>query len=89
MVAFLWPNPFYQEDPSRAAHAPSRVSLVSDELFGTAENIEGSVSLVPSSNPSGYQLLSPRPPQLTTLPESDSDLEQEEPLMGKFEPTGL
>ena len=79
-VTFLWPNPFYQEDPSRAARAPSCVTIALDELFEAEEPREGSISLVPSSNLPGYPNLSPRPPQLTPLPESDLESEQEEPL---------
>ena len=80
MVAFSWPNLFYQEDLSRAAHAPSRVSIISNKSFGTAENIEGSIFPEPSSNPPGYPTLSPQPPQLSPQLESDSELEQGEAL---------
>ena len=80
MVTFSWPNPYYQEDPSRAACTPSCITIVSDGTFDTADSREGSISLVPSSNPPGYPTLSPQPPQLTPLPESDLESEQEEPL---------
>ena len=59
MVTFLWPNPFYQEDPARAAHAPSQVTITLDESFGATEPREGAISPVPSSNPPGYPNLSP------------------------------
>ena len=84
MVAFSWPNPFYQEKLSRAAHTPSHVTIVLDNTFDEADSREGSVSLVPSGIPPGYQTLSPQPPQLTPLPTlepvSDTESEQEEPL---------
>ena len=78
MVTFSWPNPFYQEDPSRAACASSRVLIVSNRSFGTTENVEGSISLVPSSNPPGYPTLSPQPLQLSPGPEPEPELELEQ-----------
>ena len=80
MVTFAWTNAFYQEEEFRAACVPSQVSRVSDETFNTADNREGSLSLVPSSLLPGYPTLSPHPPQLTLELESDSELEQEDAL---------
>ena len=60
------------------AHAPSRVTIASDELFKAENPREGSISPVPSSIPPGYPTLSPWPPALTPLPNSVSDWESEE-----------
>ena len=59
-------------------HTPSCITVVSDETFDTQGSREGSISPVPSSNPPGYLVLSPQPPQSTPLPETDSDSESEE-----------
>ena len=75
---FLWPNPFYQENTSRAVCAPSQVTLASDELFKAEDPREGLISLAPSSIPPGYPTLLPQPPTLTPLLDSVSASESEE-----------
>ena len=77
-ITFSWPSTFCQEEESRAAHAPSQVSIVSDKTSDTADNREGSPSLVPRSLPPGYPSLSPHPPQLT--PEQEEALPVPEPI---------
>ena len=67
-VAFLWPNPLYQEEESRAVHAPSCITIVSDNTFDSNNSREGSIFPVPSVIPPGYPTLSPWPPALTPLP---------------------
>ena len=47
MVTFSWPNPSYQEILSRAAHAPSHITVVSDEMFDSHNSREGSNSQYP------------------------------------------
>ena len=58
-VAFSWPNSLYQE--FRAVHAPSHVTIASDETFNSNNSREDLVSLVPSGIPPGYPTLSPQP----------------------------
>ena len=52
---------FYQEDPKRAACAPSQVSITSDDTFDSGNILRGSKSLVPSDIPPEHQSLSPHP----------------------------
>ena len=42
-----WPNPLYQEEPERAACAPSWTSIALDNTFGSVEEPEGSTQPVP------------------------------------------
>ena len=63
-IAYLWPNQFYQENPERAAHTPSHVSIESDETFDSGHIPRGSESLVSSDIPPEYLHLS-HPPCFT------------------------
>ena len=74
-VTFLRPNPLYQEEESRAARAPSCITIALDETFDSNNNREVSVSLVPSVIPPGYPTLSPQPPTLTPLPTLETSSE--------------
>ena len=67
-IIYSWPNPFYQENPERAAHTPSWVSVALDNTFAK-EDPSTSNSLVPSDIPPEYPSLSPRPPHLSPEPE--------------------
>ena len=66
MVAFSWPNHFYQEDPSRIACTPSHVTVVLDEMFDTADNREG------SALPGTQQLITWLPISFTSSPSINS-----------------
>ena len=58
-LVISWPNPFYQENPERAAHTPSHTSIASDNTFGSVESTgEEPLQLVPPE----YRTLSPHPP---------------------------
>ena len=61
-IVYSWPNQFYQENPERAAHMPSWISIASDNTFGSVENPEESESPVPSEPAPRYQTLSSCPP---------------------------
>ena len=76
----MWPNPFYQEEESRAAHAPFRVTIALDKSFGAEVIREALISLVPSIIPPGYPTLSPQPPTLTPLPTSETSSENQTEL---------